>query len=377
MKIIVVQTYPVYHDLIDTIKWLKRINRDRWIPGILSDFGHVVELWAGDKHSDVYRSDLDGFGRYKIRLFSVEKQEGPSKKHISNSLLEYAKSHRADLYILKGTDGGIGIHLLKNHLIPNHIPFVFIIGGKYYTRDVPKANLILYETGRQKKALQRPGMLFWRKSIPEDKLIRLPKSVDTSIFTPDESVTPKWDLVVVGRLIGRYKNYDALGELSEQLSIGVVGGGPAKEKLEKKYPGIEWVGQVPNRYVARYLNMGKAFFHPGNKDFFPRVIAEAAACGCALIGFKDALGKEVIPEGCGIRVSKREYVNEIKRLCENQELLKEMGENARKNAILNFHKYSTAPALNEMMFRLAEENIGFADQTYQLAEEYTRSKIQP
>ncbi|MGK7369813.1 MAG: hypothetical protein ACNS64_06330, partial [Candidatus Halalkalibacterium sp. M3_1C_030] len=81
MRTVFIQTYPIYHDLLSTRQWLNRINRDRWMPGILADMGVEVELWGGDYESSTHKSDLDGFGTYTIRLFETLTDKSQTKYH--------------------------------------------------------------------------------------------------------------------------------------------------------------------------------------------------------------------------------------------------------------------------------------------------------
>lgn len=352
MKTAFIQTYPIYHDLIDTTEWLDRINRDRWMPGIMAQMGIEVELWAADYESSTHISEIDGFGDYPMRLFEVNSTSGQSKKHYSSRLIRYAQEYDADLHILKGVDGGVGIQLLKKYLLPENKPFVFIIGGKYYTGQVPKADLIFYETEEQKQKLTNPGLQLWRKQIPEEKLMHLPKSVDTELFRPMPGIKKKWDIICVGRLIHRYKSYDALGVLAEHFNVSVVGGGPAREDFEKKYPQITWLGQVPNSRVPEFLNESHTFMHPGVNDYFPRVIPEAAACGCVLLAFSNGLDSDVIPPDCGLRLDEDSYIREIESLLENKDKIQEMSENARSYAVNSLHKYSTREPLKKMLKKM-------------------------
>ncbi|NGP76785.1 glycosyltransferase family 1 protein [Balneolaceae bacterium YR4-1] len=354
MRSVFIQTYPIYHDLLDTEQWLGRINRDRWMPGILADMGSEVELWGGDYEGSVHKSDIDeeGMGSYKIRLFETVSDQSQTKKHYSDALVEYAKSYDADLHLLKGVDGGVGIRLLNQYLLPEDKPFVFIIGGKFYTGNVPKADLVFYETEEQKEKLNNPGWRFWRRAVEEERLLRLPKSVDTDLFSPAPDLNKKWDIVCVGRLINRYKTYDELEELSEHFKVCMVGGGPAKEEFEKKFPKIDFVGQVPNDEVPNYLNQAHAFIHPGENDYFPRVISEAAACGCILLAFADSIATDVLPTDCGLRLDRDSYVQEIKELFDDKVLMKQMGNNARNYAVECLHKFSTKKPMEKMLQKL-------------------------
>jgi len=356
VKIAFVHTYPIYHNLVDTQTWLQRINRERWIPALLAQMGPEVELWAADRTSDTYRSEHPDFADYPIRLFASDATYKQSKKHRSRALVEHARRYDADLHILKGVDGGVGDDLLRKYILPENKSFVFIIGGEYYSRHVPKADFVFYETEEQRRHLVEPGWRFWRSPVPDDRLLRLPKSVDTDLFRPMSDRSTEWDIVSVGRLIPRYKNYDPLCRLAEQFDVGVAGGGPAKDKLESSCPDVDWIGQVPNRELPTFLNRGSAFMHAGSNDYFPRVLAEAAACGLPLLAFSDAIAPDVLPPGCGLRLDRDSYEAEIEALLSDPELLDFMAERARTYATDSLHKSSTRGPLHEMLRRFGMDH---------------------
>lgn len=54
MKVIFLQTYPVYHDGLSTEQWLKLENRDKWMPALASTLGFESELWAVDLVTSIH-----------------------------------------------------------------------------------------------------------------------------------------------------------------------------------------------------------------------------------------------------------------------------------------------------------------------------------
>ena len=355
MRVAFVQTYPIYHDLLSTEAWLAREDRDRWMPGVLADMGPDVELWGADHAASTHRSTLDGVGDYPIRLFESIPWSRATKKHYSDTLVQHAHRFDADLHILKGTDGGVGEHLIRQYLQPAHKPFVFVIGGKFYTRHVPEADLVFYETEEQREKLRRPGWRVWRRPVPDARLLRLPKSVDTDHFRPMPDVVKTWDVVSMGRVIGRYKSYDALGVLADAFDVAIAGGGPALDTLRAKYPQIDWVGRVPHRDVPAFLNRGRVFMHAGLNDYFPRVIAEAASCGLPCFAFATAIAEDVIPSDCGRRLPRVGYAAHIRDVLMNGDLLQSMSANARRYAVESLGKYSSRAPQQAML-----ERLGFA-----------------
>jgi len=351
MKITYIQTYPIYHDGYSCEDWLNLENRDKWMPALTSKLGYETELWgAGKKRiKHTYKWDVDT--SYTIQIFKSDQKFGNSKKDKCNRLLNFAKSSNTDLYILKGVDGSIGLQLLKRHILPKNIPFIFIVGGEFQSPYNSKALSILCETEHQLEQLKSEQP--WYKTLLGNKSncssYLLPKSVDTNLFSPNPDQSKIWDVIAIGRLISYYKDYSALESLAHTFNIAMIGDGPDAKRLQKKMPKINWLGHVPNHKIPEYLNQAKCFFHTSLNDFFPRVIPEAAACGLPIIAFQDAIKPDVLPFHIGLRISKRNIKNQINSLLQDEDILREMGSNARNHAVKKWNKYSTLPTLKKLL----------------------------
>ncbi|MDR8391763.1 glycosyltransferase family 4 protein [Aliifodinibius sp. S!AR15-10] len=307
MKIAFIQTYPVYHDLdLSTEEWLRLENRDKWMSAILAADGHDVELLGVARESMEYTYKRPPFGEFPVRLFRATKQHKRNKKDYCRELVDYCRFFDPDLLFLKGVDGGVGIHLLDRYILPEAKPYVFVIGGKYYNRYLPKAAAVLYETIEQKNLLMKPWWGSGNRKIPGEKLFWLPKSIDTDLFRPRKEIPKEFDIISAGRFIPR-KNHDMLGKLSNDLDVALIGDGPMREKLKTTFPELKLLGAVPHGCMPEQLSRGRYFFHTAAGDFFPRLIAEAMALGLPVIGFRELIAEEVIPANCGIRVPKDDY----------------------------------------------------------------------
>jgi len=352
MNIIYVQSYPVYHDLIDEHEFVEIANRDKWMPALTSQRGYPSELWAGGNQTMKTEWQYDNLPSVPVRIFKTDQTDGKSRNHTSRALIQAAAESGADLFVIKGMDGGIGIQLVREVLIPKRIPYAIVIGGEWYHPIVKQAVAVLYETEYQFQQLTRRTIRFWRTVVPEKKMIHLPKSVDTRHFAPDPETGKTHDVIAAGRLISNYKNYQALFELSKKHKIGVIGGGPMLPQFRRKYPEITWFGPVAYAEIPAYLNKGKVFFHSGYRDHYPRTISEAAACGVPPVAFDDIIQSDVIPEKIGLRVSKDNFVSRISELLDNPEELKRKSSAARVHAEKNLHHLSSLPAIREMISRV-------------------------
>ena len=350
MRIAFIQTYPIYHDAWSTEQFLAIRNRDRWMPGILAADGHTVELWGVDRKPSEHLSRIDGFGDYPIRLFAADGGGSRTKFHRSQALLDHARSFDPELCLLKGVDGGCGEHLVNQFLGPESRAFGVIIGGAYYARYLSQAIVVFYESDFQRNALENPGYRMWRKSVPRDRLVRLFKSVDTRLFRPMPEVEKEFDIMIVGRLIRRLKSFSYLDELSTRFSVAVVGSGLDAEALRSKFPRAAWLGRVSHTDVPCVLNRARTLFHPGRREFYPRVLAEAAACGLPAIAFEGSIAGDVLPPGVGLRLTPRDFLGRIGQLLSDSDRLRYMGENARIYAKENLNIYSSRSALDRVPF---------------------------
>ena len=351
MRAAVVLTYPLYHDspVMTVERWLEQPDRERMIAALMAQMGYQVELWAvGEIAAEFDEKD------FKIRIFEPNKKSKKSKYHFSETLVTHARGFAADLHILKGVDGGVGTFLLHNYLKPSKRLFVFIIGGEYYSKYVPEAGIVFYETQKQKQMLQSPGWRCWRKKIPGENLVPMPKFIDTQVFCPMDQEPKKWDILVVGRLIPGYKNYDALDLLSRQFRVAVAGDGPEEARLRERCPNVDWLGYISNLQLPQYYNRSYLFMHTGLRDFYPRVIAEAMACGLPCIAFDRTIVPEVLPTDCGLLVQPRNFIPPILDLLEDKKRLREMGQQARKHVLKHMGKDACQKALEEMFLRLDE-----------------------
>ncbi|MDI6400567.1 glycosyltransferase [Balneolaceae bacterium ANBcel3] len=349
MNIIFVQSYPVYHDLTEEKDFPDLANRDKWMPALCIQKGYPSSLWAAGNVPLETEWQYDDLPSLPVRIFEADKNSSKSREHTSRELCEAAKKEAASFFVIKGADGGVGLQLIREVLIPNNIPFAVILDGIWYHPFLKHAFAILYETEGQKKQLSTRGLRFWRPVIDEEKLIHLEKSVDTRHFSPDSGIKKEFDVIAMGRLLPNNKNYDALFRLSHHLKIGVIGGGPMYETFKNNYPKITWFGTIPHHEVPDYLNKGRLFFHTGLGDHFPCVIAEASSCGIPPVAFKKVIHEDVIPEEIGLRVSKKGFATEIQALLSDEIRLKALSKNARKYAQERWNHTSSSRALRDMM----------------------------
>jgi len=349
MKIIYLQSYPIYHDLISADGWIALENRDKWMAAITAELGHEVEIWGVSDHDHIVMYPWKEGVSVTIRLFRADHMPAKSKHHWSSGMLAYARQHPADYYVIKGVDGGAGVHLIDTHIKLDGRPFAFVIGGKCTSPYMHMAHTIFYESEVQISEIEAPYWTLSGRKHSKAHLIKLPKSVDTECFKPMPEVEKANDLISAGRLISYYKNYDDMFSLSQELRVGFIGGGPLLDENRSKWPGVNWYGSVPNTEVASYLNTSRAFFYPSKRDYFPRAIVEAAACGLPVLCFDDHVGADVVPDHVGLRLAKSNFREAILSLIKDPQRLQQMGTNARAHALENFGRESSRGAVETLL----------------------------
>lgn len=111
--------------------------------------------------------------------------------------------------------------------------------------------------------------------------------VDTGVFRPgarDYVELPRPVFLYLGRVTVE-KNLPAFLDLDLPGSKLVVGSGPAREHLMRRYPEITFRVADGDDELRRYFNVADAFVFPSLTDTFGLVMLEALACGVPVAAF--------------------------------------------------------------------------------------------
>lgn len=122
------------------------------------------------------------------------------------------------------------------------------------------------------------------------------RGVDTDLFRPrDKNFLPdaRPVLLYAGR-VAIEKNIEAFLELDLPGAKYVVGDGPQREELERKYPDVRFVGYKHGEELAQYLAAADVFVFPSRTDTFGLVMLEALASGVPVAAFPVEGPKDVI-----------------------------------------------------------------------------------
>ncbi len=113
------------------------------------------------------------------------------------------------------------------------------------------------------------------------------RGIDLTQFAPRERTYPEQDrpiVMYIGR-ISKEKNVEAFLEAKAPGTKYLVGDGPIKKHLEKKYPRARFLGYKTGEDLARAYANADVFVFPSRTDTFGNVILEALASGVPVAAF--------------------------------------------------------------------------------------------
>jgi glycosyltransferase involved in cell wall biosynthesis len=127
-------------------------------------------------------------------------------------------------------------------------------------------------------------------------LVRWSRGVDTTLFRPGAAHKPNLPRPIflsVGR-VAVEKNLDAFLSLDLPGSKVVVGDGPAREPLQRKYADAHFMGARTGADLAGFFAAADAFVFPSLTDTFGLVLLESLAAGTPVAAFPVAGPVDVV-----------------------------------------------------------------------------------
>jgi glycosyltransferase involved in cell wall biosynthesis len=113
------------------------------------------------------------------------------------------------------------------------------------------------------------------------------RGVDTKLFSPDEPAKldlPRPIFMTMGR-VAVEKNLEAFLSLDLPGSKVVIGEGPQRAELERRYPDAIFLGEKKGADLTSHLAAADVFVFPSRTDTFGVVQLEALACGTPVAAF--------------------------------------------------------------------------------------------
>jgi len=230
--------------------------------------------------------------------------------------------------------------------VPGHNPDRFSLQHKlfkpFWRRVVENADQIIVPSDYLKNLILR--------NIDVDNITIIPHGIYFESFRPRE----KQKKILLASRLFKMKGFqyflDAIKDLDIDYEINIVGDGPYKEELMKKAkkikPKVNFVGWLDNhsREYRRFFEESSLFVFPSSQESFGRVLLEAMAAGCAIMGSNTAGCPEVLGDA-GILVNPKdpEEIREtLLMLIENDNLRRNLAKKARKRVEEKFSWEKTA-----------------------------------
>lgn len=141
-----------------------------------------------------------------------------------------------------------------------------------------------------------------RKELGQKGIARTalwPRGVDTNLFRiRDKSFLsdPRPIFMSVGR-VAVEKNIEDFLSLNLPGTKYVVGDGPARHRLEAKYPEAKFVGAKTGVELARFFAASDVFVFPSRTDTFGIVVLEALACGVPVAAYPVRGPADIVQQG--------------------------------------------------------------------------------
>jgi glycosyltransferase involved in cell wall biosynthesis len=132
-----------------------------------------------------------------------------------------------------------------------------------------------------------------------NNLVHWSRGVDTDLFRPGDRLPATWPRPVfmyVGR-VAIEKNIEAFLALDLPGSKVVVGDGPQREMLQRRYPDAHFTGAQHGEALAAHFRSADCFVFPSRTDTFGLVLLEAMASGTPVAAYPVAGPIDVVRQG--------------------------------------------------------------------------------
>lgn len=130
-------------------------------------------------------------------------------------------------------------------------------------------------------------------------LVRWSRGVDTELFKPGDRLENDWPrplFMYVGR-VAVEKNIASFLKLELPGTKVVVGDGPQRAFLQRRYPAAVFAGAKVGEDLARHFRSADAFVFPSRTDTFGLVLLEAMASGTPVAAYPVTGPIDVVANG--------------------------------------------------------------------------------
>ena len=280
------------------------ILTDAWFPqvnGVVRTLNKTIELLKADGH-DVLCINPQMFRTFPMPTYPDIRIAILPWRGVKNALDEYQPD--AIHLATEGTIGWAGrrwclrrqrpyttaYHTRFPEYLRLRAPIPLSLSYAFMRRFHGKAIRTMVATRSMEKSLTERGFR---------NLVRWSRGVDLLRFQPaaqDIYDLPRPVMLHLGR-VAPEKNIDAFLALDMPGSKVVIGDGPAREELEKRYPEAHFLGYKENGDLARHLASADVLVFPSRTDTFGLVMLEAMASGVPVAGYPVEGPLDVVQNG--------------------------------------------------------------------------------
>ena len=269
------------------------------INGVVTTYKNIEALAIRDNYRVVYLDprrfryfDCPGYHQVKIALpwnvGQILEEIGPDHIHIATEgpvglrVRQYLDKHHYRYNTAYHTKFPEGLRKLFG--IPESVTWPLV---RWFHKHSGK---VLTTTDSMVCELQAHGF--------DGDIVSWTRGVDRDVFYPRHRwPTPGLTLVCVSR-ISKEKNLDEFCSLPYPGARKImVGDGPYRLELQRRYPDVEFVGFKTGHELAEYYSMADVFVFPSRWETFGIVMIEAMACGTPVAAYPVQGPLDVIDEG--------------------------------------------------------------------------------
>jgi len=276
-------------------------NLSDQVNGVVTTFNNISKYGAKEKF-DIHYIDPSNFKNFSMPKYNEVKIAAPQYFKLKKLIREIDPN-----YIHIATEGMVGLmvkvycdihrisyttsyhtkfpeYLNELYNIPFKVTYSYL---KWFHKN---SKTCLVTTKSMYDELTKQGftnpMVVWTRGI-RDELVASKR---------DRTQSDKTKVLYVGR-VSKEKSIEDLLELSHHYNITIVGDGPQKKNLEKKYKDVKFVGYKHGEELANYYADADVFCFPSKTDTFGIVMIEALSFGVPVAAYPVTGPVDIISSG--------------------------------------------------------------------------------
>lgn len=218
-----------------------------------------------------------------------------------------------------------------------------------FSRSLQRATKVIAPSSHLKQLI-----ISW--GVDPTRIIVIPNSVDTELFSLPINPTKHFDFVTVSRLVP-WKGVDEVIQVcsARNSSLLVVGSGPQEVELKElsKSLGadVKFAGEVPQAQLPEYLAQARFFVLNSSYEGSPHSLIEAMSCAMPVIARENTGTSELITSGKnGLLVGKSRSLSDAFSLLLSNEIDAEnLGKAARLEVLNSYSRDAIFSKIHEVV----------------------------